>query len=52
MNWSTAMTRAHQHFKAADNHILLKNLPEGMKELTKAQQWLAEAALLMTTKPL
>lgn len=46
------MSRAEKHFKAADNLILLKNVPDGLKELTRAQQWLAEAALLMATQPL
>ncbi len=48
--WSACMTKAQQHFKAAENFLLLKDLENGMRELTKSQQWLAEAGLMLVTE--
>ena len=47
MNWSTAMSKAEQNFKAADAAFLLKDWKTGILHLTKAQQWLSEVGRLI-----
>jgi hypothetical protein len=41
--WSTCFSRAHAHFKAAEQAMLLKRPEECLVELTKSMQWLQES---------